>query len=376
MDRQWIDTFWEKVEAKLFVVAPQVDTRIPYTTDKNGKYVPYLNGERQPDSQWWTNGFWGGLLWLAWKGSKKDCYKELAIACEDALDQSFLDFYGLNHDVGFMWFPTAVTHYLIDGNEKSKNRGLHAATLLAGRFNCQCDFLRAWNSKERAIGWSIIDSMMNLPILYWATEETADPRFRMIAERHANTVAKHFVRPDGSVNHIVSFDPNTGEVLDTPAGQGYASGSSWTRGQAWAIYGFALSYIYTGKQEYLEVAKRVAHYFIANLSEDGVPVVDFRAPKEPVLKDTSAGAIAACGMIEIMKHVNEHEKDLYENAAEKLLKGLEKHCDFTLEKQSILQDGTVDYHNARGHHVSLIYGDYYLMEALLKLKQLREEEEA
>ena len=360
MDKQWIDEFWKKIEDKLQVVAPQVDTKFPYTIDENGKYVPFQN------NQWWTNGFWAGILWLAYLGSERDAYKELAISCEEALDQAFLDFSDLHHDVGFMWLPSAVAHYRIDGNEKSKVRGMHAATILAGRFNCDGGFIRAWNWDKT--GWAIIDCMMNIPLLYWASEETDDPRFKMIAMRHADTVMKHFVRPDGSVNHIVSFDPMTGEVLDTPRGQGYASGSSWTRGQAWAIYGFVLSYLHTGKQEYLDTAKKVAHYFIANLSDDGVPVVDFRAPKEPVWKDTTAGAITACGLIEIMNLVDEHEKELYENAVEKLLKGLEKNCDFTLGNQSILQNGTERYHDTRGFHIPIIYGDYYLMEALLKLK--------
>ena len=368
MDSQWIDEFWDRIEAKLSAVAPRVKTTFPYTVDENGNYIPYLNCQ---DTQWWCNGFWGGILWLAWQESGKECYRELAIRCEEALDQSFLDFHNLCHDVGFMWLLTAVAHYKVDGDEKAKIRGIHAATILAGRFQCQGEFLQAWNG-EKNIGATIIDSMMNLPLLYWASRETKDPRFQMIADRHAATIMREFVRTDGSVNHIVTFDPITGEALNNPAGQGYASGSSWSRGQAWAIYGFAISYLYTGKQEYLNVAKKVAHYFIANLSEDGVPAVDFRAPKEPVLKDTTAGAIAACGLIEIMKHVDQNEKSLYENAVDRLLHGLEKNCDFTMERQSILQNGTERYSAQEGYpgvHISIIYGDYYLMGALLKLKK-------
>lgn len=365
MDKQWIDEFWNKIESKLSVVAPQVTTPFPYLIDENGKWqeIRNVNGA----NQWWTNGFWAGMMWLAYLESKKECYKEIAVAAEEALDQAFLDFEELHHDVGFMWLLSAVAHNRLEENRLSKNRGLHAATLLAGRFNFIGGFIRAWQGKNHA-GYVIIDSMMNIPLLYWAAEESGDPRFRAIAMKHADTVKNNFVRSDGSVNHIVSFDPMTGDVLDTPRGQGYASGSSWSRGQAWAIYGFALSYIHTGNQEYLEVAKRVAHYFIANLSEDGVPVIDFRAPEEPVFKDTTAGAIALCGLIEIAKHVSPMEKALYETAAEKILKGLERNCDFTLNNQSILQNGSESYHAPNGHHIPIIYGDYYLMEALLKLK--------
>lgn len=360
MDERWINEFWKKVERKLSVVAPQVSTRFPYTTDENGKYVSLHNVE------WWTNGFWAGIMWLAFLETKKEIYREIAMASEEALDQAFLEFSELHHDVGFMWLPSAVAHYRIDGDERAKTRGLHAATLLAGRFNCEAGFIRAWNGE--CTGWTIIDCMMNLPLLYWASEVTKDPRFNMIAIRHANTVQKHFVREDGSVHHIVCFDPVSGEVLGTPKGQGYAPGSSWTRGQAWAIYGFVLSYIHTGKQEYLETAKKTARYFIANLSEDGVPVVDFQAPEEPVLKDTTAGAIAVCGLIEIMKYASEGERDIYAKATETLLRGLEQNCDFTMEKQAILQNGTERYHDTKGFHIPIIYGDYYLLEALLKLK--------
>lgn len=363
MNEIWIEAFLQKIENKLRIVAPLVKTEIPYTTNEKGEYV---ETDKASGVQWWTNGFWAGLMWLTYLRTGDETCKNIAEASEKRLDDAFMLFNGLHHDVGFMWLLSAVAHYRIDGNELSKTRGMHAATLLAGRFNHDAEFIRAWN--QDFTGWSIIDSMMNIPLLYWASEETQDPRFRAIAMKHADTAMRCFVRADGSVNHIVSFDPNTGEVLETPAGQGYASGSSWSRGQAWALYGFVLSYIRTGKRDYLDIAKRVAHYFVANIPEDGVPSVDFRAPKEPVLKDTSAGAIAACGLIEISKHVGEFEKDMYTKAAEMILKGLEQHCDFSLTNQSILQNSTEQYHEKQGHHIPLIYGDYFLVEALMKIK--------
>lgn len=362
ISKEWVNDFWEKIENKLSVVAPQVGAAVPYTTDENGKYT---DTRIDKGISWWTNGFWAGMMWLAYLDTKKETYKEIAEGSEKLLDEAFETFNGLHHDVGFMWLLSSVANYRVTGSEDAKTRGLHAATLLAGRYNIDAHFIRAWNHK---LGWGIIDSMMNIPLLYWASEVTEDPRFTMIAKSHADTAMNKFVRPDGSVNHIVSFDPNNGEVLETPAGQGYASGSSWSRGQAWALYGFALSYIHTNKQEYLDTSKRVAHYFISNIGDDGVPDVDFRAPKEPVLKDTTAGAIAACGLIELANIVPEYEKDMYINAAEKLLKGLYDNCDFSLENQSILQNGSEQYHYETGHHIPIIYGDYYLMEALMKLK--------
>ena len=159
--------------------------------------------------------------------------------------------------MGFMFLPTAVADYKLTGNARSRKTALHAANLLAGRFNPAGGFIRAWNQSEDkdTRGWAIIDSMLNISLLYWASEETKDPRFRKIAMMHADTTKAHFVRPDGSVKHIVEFDPETGEAVRSYGGQGYKEGSSWTRGQGWAVYGFVISYLHTGKQEYLDTAK-------------------------------------------------------------------------------------------------------------------------
>lgn len=148
-------------------------------------------------------------------------------------------------------------------------------------------------------GVAIIDSMMNLPLLYWASEQSGDPRFRWLAEAHADTVAREFIRADGSICHVVEFDPHTGQKLREHGGQGHAPGSAWARGTAWALHGFALSFRYTGEARYLETAERAADFFLAMLGEEIVPVWDFRAPAEhQVAWDSSAAAIAASGLLE------------------------------------------------------------------------------
>lgn len=181
----------------------------------------------------------------------------------------FFQYYGLHQDVGFMWLPTSVANYKITGNEDSRKRALHAANLLAGRFNLAGGFIRAWNDSEKldTRDWAIVDCMMNLPLLYWASEETSNPQFKQIAIVHADTAMKASVKPDGSVHHIVEFNPFLGGVVKTYDGQGYEGGSSWARGQAWALYGFMMSYMHTQKVEYLHTAQRVAHYFIANIGK-------------------------------------------------------------------------------------------------------------
>lgn len=366
-DMNWVKETWNKVEKKLAKVVPNVDTAFPYTS-KDGKYVAHSSGK----ASWWTNGFWAGMMWLMYRQTGDETYRKIAEDCEEKLDITIHEFNELHHDVGFMWLLSSVANYRLTGNEMSKTRGMHVATLLAGRYNAQAKFIRAWNSTGAwdgdKTGWAIIDCMMNIPLLYWASDESGDPRFRYAAMSHADTAMNSFVRPDGSCNHIVSFDPVTGEVLSTPGGQGYESGSSWSRGQSWAIYGFALSYIHSGKQEYLDTAKKVAHYFIANLDETGVPAVDFRSPAGDEMKDSTAGCIAACGLIEIAKVVPEHEKALYLRAAMRILKGIDAHCcDYSDNEQSIVQKGTEAYFNKDGIHIPIIYGDYYFMEALTKL---------
>ena len=208
--------------------------------------------------------------------------------------------------------------------------------------------------------------MMNIPLLYWASEVTGDPRYKQIAYMHAETVIKHFVRKDGSVNHIVVFDPDTGEVVKKPAGQGYAEGSSWTRGQAWAVYGFAMAYHYTKDEQYLETAKKVADYFMSNVKGDYIPI-DFAQPESAKYEDTSAAAICACGVLEILKYVSEDEKEFYRKSADRLMEILYKNCDFGPDEQSVLQNCSVMYHGEDGRHISLIYGDYYMLEALMRL---------
>ena len=210
--------------------------------------------------------------------------------------------------------------------------------------------------------------MMNLPLLYWASDELGDPRFTYIAEAHADTTIDTHIRPDGSVRHIVVHDHENGGMIDELYGQGYAMGSSWSRGQSWALYGFVLSYIHTGKEEYLNAAKRVAHYFISCVCDDYLPKCDFRSPKEPVIYDSTAGAIAACGLIEIAKAVPEFERSIYMDAAVNMLKALEeKFCNWDENYDSILQMGTSAY-SGQNHHLNLIYGDFYFVEAVLKLR--------
>ena len=368
-DKIWLDDTLAKVINKWERITQDTQDAIASTVINNIYDDKSAPGEYNPDDgiYWWTNGFYPGILWLLYLETNNEFFKNLANKIEDKLDAALLGFDGLHHDVGFMWLTSAVANFRITENDQSKSRGLLAASILASRFNHKGGYIRAWNYD--LAGWAIIDCMLNINILYWASEQLNDPRFADIARMHADKALTHFVRPDGSVNHIVVFNPETGEEIEVKGGQGYEVGSSWSRGQGWALYGFILSYIHTKDRKYMDAAKKIAHYFISCIQDDFIPRCDFRAPSEPIIKDTSAGAIAACALIEIAKHVPEHEQALYLNSAVNILKALTEHCtDFSEDTHELLKMGTGSYHHVESRHISLIYGDYYYLEALLKLK--------
>lgn len=371
---RWAEGVAVKIREKMEWVSEKNRDKIPYTTNEAGDYDDRSDTGKKwsldDGLNWWTNGFWGGIMWLLYQDTKDERYAEIARISEYRMEKCFDDFYGLHHDVGFMFQLSAVADYRLTGNERSRKTGMHAASLLAGRFNPAGNFIRAWNGLpgDDVTGWAIIDCMMNISMLYWAWEETRDPRFRHIAVAHADTVMKNFIRPDSSVNHIVEFNPETGEMVRSLGGQGYGEGSSWTRGQGWAVYGFMISYLHTGKQEYLDTAKKVAHYCMANIPEDGIIPVDFRQPKEPAYEDSCGACVIAGGLLEIAKHVPEQEKDLYVRSAVKILKAIdETRADWGRDCDAIVQNCTGAYHSP-DHHFTMSYSDYFFIEAIYKLK--------
>jgi unsaturated chondroitin disaccharide hydrolase len=368
-DKKWLDLIWPKVCAKMEAQLTRIGTEIPYSfvnnkrVDKTGEGV-----------YWWTNGFWPGMLWLMYSDTKNEKYRSIAEKINEKFDAALAGYEGLHHDLGFMWTLTAKLDYLLTGNKQSRVRALHAANLLAGRYNPKGHFIRAWNMDRT--GWIIIDCMMNLPLLYWASKEIDDPRYKYIAIEHADTALKYLVRPDGSCNHIGILDPHTGELLETPAGQGYASGSSWSRGQSWALYGFALSYIHTGYHKYLDASLRIAHYVLSCLEKTSyIPPVDYRSPTEPKKLDTSAGSIAAAGLFALAGLEKNPEQEYCLEGAMNILKALEAgHADWDPGTDFILKNGSAQYHGKTEElHVPLVYGDYYFLECLYRMRHAEPE---
>lgn len=348
------------IQEKMIYLQEHLDGRVPWYAE-NGSYI-------SSREDFWVSGFWPGMLWIMYEMTGLEYFKNAAWEWDSRLEACFVRENNLHHDVGFQFLPTAVIKYKLTGDEQAKRRGLLAAGFLAGRFNLAGNFLRAWN-QEKA-GWAIIDSAMNLSLLFWASQEIGDPRFAHIARAHARTILTHFIRPDGSVCHVVSFDPFSGKKIEALGGQGYDGNSSWSRGQAWAIYGMANTYRYTKEECFLEAAKKVAGYFLGSLEKSGLPCWDFRVPdREGEPLDSSAAAIAICGLLELAE-ADKRSESAYREAAKTLLENLEMHCMAPQEAswEGLLLHGTGNKPAGEQVDVSLVYGDYFYLEALARLE--------
>lgn len=364
----WIDGIWEKLQRKLLAECQRTGTDIPFIP-LQGHYKDCM----MPGGLcWWTNGFWPGILWQMYHATGEDTYRLAAAGVGKRMTAILDEPQKLDHDIGFLVLPGAVTEYRLTGNADCRLFGIRAADFLADRFNKQGNFIRAWDKSpwaEDVSGWMIVDCMLNIPLLYWASHETGDTHYVDIANRHAETALRCLLRPDGSCNHIATFNSTTGEFLGSIGGQGYGNGSSWSRGQGWAVYGFALAYRNTGNPAFLDAAKRSAHYCIAALTaNDWLPLVDFRAPANPIIYDSGAGAIIACGLLETAEHVPALEQKLYRTAALHILQACEaKFADWNPDNDGILFGGGTMYHNDRLAGQAYIYNDYFLLEAILRL---------
>lgn len=360
--KEILPEIWDALKLKVDRMIMQLGTKSPHVAKADGVY----DGMRL---DWWTSGFWPGILWIMYDMTGKEHYKDAAWEWDERLERRFLEDHNFHHDVGFQFLPSAVIKHKLTGNKDALRRGLHAANFLMGRFNHAGKFLRAWNQDK--YGWAIVDSSMNISILFWAAREFQDPRFEQVGRMHADTVVNHFIRADGSVNHILSFDPATGTLIESLGGQGAGPQSAWSRGASWALHGMANTYRYTGDSRYLEAAQRVAHFFLASLPDDAVPHWDFRAAEtldaEP--RDSSAAACAASGLLELAEALPGVQGGLYRSAAERMLLSLTQYYGTwsNPNHEAILIKGTGHKPAGENIDVSLIYGDYYYVEAIAKM---------
>jgi len=319
----------------------------------------------------WTSGFFPGCLWYMYEYTGDEEWKQQAMRWTEGLEE-IKDYTG-NHDVGFMIFNSYGQGYRLTNNRAYKDVIIQASRSLATRYNPNVRSIMSWNPRGEWKFPVIVDNMMNLELLYWAAKNGGSHVLFGVALNHARTTIRNHVRPDGSTFHVVDYDPDTGEVRGKYTHQGYSRDSAWARGQAWALYGFTMTSRETKNPQMLDMAEKIADYFVDHLPEDYVPYWDFQAPESPdEPKDTSAAAIAASGLLELETLVRDAaKKEKYHSAAVNILKSLSssEYLAKGTNSSGILLHGVANKPGNSGVDVSLIYGDYYFLEALLRLKR-------
>ncbi len=387
-EKQFIEdnfSFAEIQLKKMLKVADKHDSLFPKT-------VNALDELQLSNKYDWTSGFFSGNLWYAYEATKNDTLKADAIKWTEKLES--LKDYTKHHDLGFMLYCSYGNAFRLTGNEKYKAVLVQAAKSLSTRFSPTTgtikswDVFNSWDGQKKYYYPVIIDNMMNLELLFFASKATGDAYYKNIAIQHALTTLKNQVRNDYSCYHVVCYDSATGKVLAKETGQGYSNNSTWSRGQSWGIYGFTMVYRETGDKRFLTTAKKMADYYINNpeLPVDKVPYWDFNANDSgyvpsvasyanqmPVkYRDASAAAITASALLELSTYLGGNGEK-YKKTAITILHSLSgsayrakigENGDFILKHSvgSIAHDAEID--------VPLVYADYYFLEALSRYRLL------
>ena len=358
----------------------------PRTSDESGK----LKSTNMYD---WTSGFFPGSLWYAYEATRDESLKKAAIQWTEKLEP--LKTFTEHHDLGFMMYCSYGNAYRLTGNPAYKDILVQSARSLSTRFSPKTGSIKSWN---KFISWHgqptytypvIIDNMMNLELLFFASKVTGDSTFRQIAITHADNVLKNQIRPDYSCYHVVCYDPETGRVQGRETAQGYADNSTWSRGQAWGIYGFTVMYRETRDPKYLHTAQKMADYYLnhKNLPADKVPYWDFNVNEAGYspganahtrdvtmpLRDASAAAITASALLELSGYVGKNGAT-YRHAAVTMLHslaGTDYRANSGENANFILKHSVGSIPHGVEKDVPLVYADYYFLEALLRYDRLQ-----
>jgi unsaturated chondroitin disaccharide hydrolase len=325
-------------------------------------------------SSWWCSGFYPGTLLYLY-----DQTKDQSLLTEAERMLQLLEKEKNNkgtHDLGFMMFCSFGNAERFAPKPEYKDILLTSAKSLSTRFNPKVGCIKSWDSKPGEF-LVIIDNMMNLELLFWATKVSGDSSFYKIAVTHANTTMKNHFRPDHSSYHVVNYDPETGVVKQKRTAQGAADESAWARGQAWGLYGYTVAYRETKDPKYLEQANLIAKFILnnPNLPADKIPYWDFNAPGIPnALRDASAASIISSALIELSGYANEKDRTAYLSVAETILKNLSAppyKAELGTNGGYILQHCVGHLPNKTEVDVPLTYADYYFVEAMRRYKELR-----
>ncbi len=321
----------------------------------------------------WTSGFFPGMLWMMYEYSRDTTWLDAAHHYSMNIEQE--QYNGGTHDMGFKMYCSFGNGYRLTQDSLYREILLQSARTLSTRFNPVVGCIRSWDHHSEEWDYPvIIDNMMNLELLFWATRETRDSSYYHVAFQHAETTLNNHFREDQSSYHVIGYDPLTGEVVKRNTHQGYSHESAWARGQAWGLYGFTMSYRETGDQRFLEQAKAIARFILEhpNLPEDKIPYWDFDAPGQPdIPRDVSAATVLASGLLELSTYCPD-EKDQYLQVADQILSVLATKYSFHGEQDYpfLLDHSTGRLPQNDEIDVPIIYADYYYLEALLRRMKL------
>lgn len=323
------------------------------------------------DYKWWCSGFFPGSLWYVYEYTGDDRFKELALKYQTGLEA--LRYRTDDHDIGFQLMCSYGNCLRITGDTLCVPVIIDGANSLATRFSPIVGCTKSWDSKKYAFS-VIIDNMMNLELLFKALELGGPDSLKDVAVSHAYTTIKNHYREDKSTRHVLDYNPETGELAQVYPGQGYSTESAWARGQAWGLYAFPMVYRFTKDPQILEHAVAVAEYIIPRLPEDGIPYWDFDSPEIPDdVRDASAAAIMACGLIELSGYVDGQKSKCYLDVAEKMIRSLASDEYLAAEGEVygfLLKHSTGFRLRNSEVDVPLTYADYYFLEALMRWRQL------
>lgn len=343
--------------------------KLPRTIDQHQNLIT-------SHSAWWTSGFFPGVLWFVFEATGNPEAKKYAEEYTSRVEKEKLN--KGDHDVGFMLNCSFGNGYRLTGNEHYKKVLFQGAESLSTRFRSATGLIRSWDWNKKVWNYPvIIDNMMNLELLEWASKHSDCTKYANIARSHADKTMEHHFRPDYSTWHVVSYDPATGLPEKKQTRQGYADESTWSRGQAWALYGYVMMYRESGEILYLKHAENIAGFILnhPNLPKDKIPYWDFNAPDIPHAKrDASAGAIMASAFIELSQMTKGRKSKAYLSIATTQLLTLctpEYLADPGTNGNFILKHSVGSMPENSEVDAPLTYADYYFLEALIKYKKIK-----
>lgn len=321
--------------------------------------------------QWWTSGHYPGSLWYLYEATGDEFFKERATVWTENL-KPISKFTG-NHDIGFMMFCSFGNACRILKTDRYDHLLVEAAGTLCLRFEPKLGVIRSWGKVDDMKNFLVIpDNMMNLELLEWAAKaKNGEKRFADVARSHANVTMKNHFRADGGTYHVLNYSQKDGRIQEIRRGQGASCFTAWSRGQSWAIYGYTMMYRETKDKAYLEFAQKVTDYAInhPNMPEDGIPYWDYGAPGEE--RDSSAGSIMASGLLELANYVGAEKGEMYRNFAVRQLLSLASPAYFSVGDEIghfLLKHGVGHKPGDSEIDTPLNYGDYYFLEALMRVK--------